>query len=91
VTTLVALFGVVLPAFTLGFELTLRWCSTELFDPVPTLVHRVLVGVVPVANLLALDGRGGHWTDVSAWYWSALLGSSEGPWWALTVAENAQP
>ena len=35
------------------------------------------------------DGRGGQWTDVSAWYWSALMGRSEGPWWAFTLAENA--
>jgi hypothetical protein len=30
---------------------------------------------------------GGEWTDVSAWYWSAALGRSEGPWWAYTIAE----
>lgn len=44
-----------------------------------------------VVREAVMDGRGGHWTDVSAWYWSALLGGSEGPWWALTVAENARP
>jgi hypothetical protein len=33
------------------------------------------------------DGRTGGWSDVSAWYWSAALGSSEGPWWAVTVFE----
>jgi hypothetical protein len=53
VTVLVALFGVALPAFTLGFELHLRWCTTELFDPVPTVVHGILIGGVPAANLLA--------------------------------------
>ncbi len=35
------------------------------------------------------DDTGGRWTDVSAWYWGALLGRSEGPWWAFTVAEHA--
>lgn len=25
------------------------------------------------------------WTDVSAWYWSALLQKSKGPWWAVTI------
>lgn len=54
VTVVVALFGVALPAFTLGFELTQRWCTSELFNPVPTVVHMILVGGVPVANLLAL-------------------------------------
>ncbi len=53
VTVVVALFGVVLPAFTLGFELYTRWCTTELFDPVPTIVHGILIGGVPAANLLA--------------------------------------
>ncbi|WP_205525600.1 hypothetical protein [Pyxidicoccus trucidator] len=35
------------------------------------------------------DGAGGRWTDASAWYWSALLGRTSGPWWAVTVAERA--
>lgn len=29
---------------------------------------------------------GESWTDVSAWYWSAV--SENGPWWAFTVAEK---
>lgn len=29
---------------------------------------------------------GETWTDVSAWYWSAL--SHDGPWWAITIAEK---
>jgi len=29
------------------------------------------------------DRAGGRWTDVSAWYWSALFGGA-GPWWAVT-------
>ena len=35
------------------------------------------------------DHRGGEWTDVSAWYWSVLLGQTTGPWLAITVAESA--
>jgi len=27
------------------------------------------------------------WSDVSGWYWAALLEPSAGPWWAATVAE----
>lgn len=34
------------------------------------------------------DGQNGAWTDVSAWYWAALLGRTHGPWWAVTVAER---
>ncbi|MCI0665355.1 MAG: hypothetical protein L0220_30200 [Acidobacteria bacterium] len=28
-----------------------------------------------------------NWTDVSSWYWSAMLGRSCGPWWVVTIAE----
>ena len=33
-------------------------------------------------------GGGEAFTDASSWYWSALLGRSEGPWWAWTVVEE---
>jgi hypothetical protein len=33
------------------------------------------------------DESGKYWTDVSAWYWAALLGQTDGPWWAYTVVE----
>ena len=33
------------------------------------------------------DNAGGEWTDVSAWYWSAL-NEAGGEWWAVTVAER---
>ena len=31
---------------------------------------------------------GDTWTDVSAWYWSALRYQGNGSWWAITVAEK---
>jgi exosortase/archaeosortase family protein len=31
------------------------------------------------------------WTDVSTWYWQALLGKTRGPWWAVTVTERGEP
>jgi hypothetical protein len=31
------------------------------------------------------DRKGGAWTDVSSWYWAAILGRTERPWYALTV------
>ncbi len=34
------------------------------------------------------DRAGNEWTDVSFWYWAALLGKTTGPWWAITVAER---
>ncbi|MDH5327049.1 MAG: hypothetical protein OEZ68_12920 [Gammaproteobacteria bacterium] len=34
------------------------------------------------------DAQGRQWTDVSAWYWDALLAQSHGPWWSVTVATH---
>jgi hypothetical protein len=36
-----------------------------------------------------VDSVGREWTDVSAWFWSAALGQSLGPWWAITIFEPA--
>jgi hypothetical protein len=33
------------------------------------------------------DGQQRSWSDVSSWYWAAMLQRTEGPWWAMTVAE----
>lgn len=33
------------------------------------------------------DENGNSWTDVSSWYWSAVLNQTKGPWWALSVAQ----
>lgn len=33
-----------------------------------------------------VDANGQGFTDASAWYWSAALGQSTGPWQAMTVA-----
>jgi hypothetical protein len=32
------------------------------------------------------DQEGGRWTDVSAWYWAALLQQSNGPWLVTTAS-----
>lgn len=34
------------------------------------------------------DTRGEAWTDVSSWYWAAILGRTEGPWYAVTVVST---
>ncbi len=31
------------------------------------------------------DAQGQSWTDVSSWYWAAMLGRTGRPWYALTV------
>lgn len=56
VTVLLVLFGVLLPIATLIFELHTNICAEELFDPVPTLLHIVLVAFVPFTlTLTAID------------------------------------
>lgn len=35
-----------------------------------------------------VDADGERWTDVSAWYWAAVRGETQGPWWAITVATS---
>lgn len=42
--------GVLLPAFTLCFELWTKLCAMEFFDPVPSLWHVLVVALVPLAN-----------------------------------------
>jgi len=36
-----------------------------------------------------VDADGQVFTDASAWYWSAILGRTRGPWFAVTRASNA--
>jgi len=38
-----------------------------------------------------VDSTGREWTDVSAWFWAAVLGRSAGPWWAVTILEPTEP
>lgn len=35
------------------------------------------------------DDAGNTWSDVSAWYWTALFNSSRAPWWSVVVAEKS--
>lgn len=37
-------------------------------------------------RIFSADGK--SWTDVSAWYWNALMNKSAPPWTAITVAEQ---
>lgn len=46
--------GILLPAFTLGFEAMTRISSESFFNPVPTVFHGVLIASVPLSNLLML-------------------------------------
>lgn len=42
--------GILLPVITLIAELGWKLCSTQLFDPIPTLWHVLIVSIVPMAN-----------------------------------------
>jgi hypothetical protein len=37
------------------------------------------------------DAAGRTWPDPSSWYWPALAGSSQGPWWSTTIVETQPP
>jgi hypothetical protein len=39
---------------------------------------------------LIFDDHGSNWSTASSWYWAVLLGKTEGPWWAVTIAERPQ-
>jgi hypothetical protein len=47
------IFGVFLPAVTLGIELVTGFCAKNIFDPIPTWGHVFLVALVPIMNALA--------------------------------------
>lgn len=32
------------------------------------------------------DAAGQNFTDLSSWYWAALLGRTRGPWWSVVIA-----
>jgi hypothetical protein len=34
------------------------------------------------------DQQGNTWSDVSAWYWSAMFNPKNGDWWSYVVAES---
>ncbi|MCH6259149.1 exosortase/archaeosortase family protein [Puniceicoccaceae bacterium K14] len=36
-------------------------------------------------RIVSSDGM--SWTDTSSWYWSAILGQSQGPWYSVTIVK----
>ena len=52
--TLLWIFGVLLPLGTLLFEWTTRACAAELLDPAPTVLHALLIALVPATHAIAL-------------------------------------
>ena len=63
---LLILTGVILPSVAILIEITTRICAKEIFDPLPTGWHKILVIATPLANLLViyellLHGAEIHW------------------------------
>jgi hypothetical protein len=46
------ILGVIVPASVVVIEFTTRMCAQEFFDPIPTILHTLLVSFVPFANLV---------------------------------------
>jgi hypothetical protein len=42
-----SIFGVFLPALALGFEIVTGWSDAIYVNPIPTVMHAILVGMVP--------------------------------------------
>lgn len=73
----------------LGYAITPRPSGREADGTTWHRFHAERGGTALRVSEAISDGAGGRWTDTSAWYWSALLGGTPGPWWAVTVAERA--
>lgn len=69
------LFGLVLPAVALGFELVTGFCRDAFFDPIPSWGHIVLVAMVPLANLVIWWATRRRW-DAQPWALGAASGAS---------------
>jgi len=54
----ILIFGIILPLLTLGIELTTALCASVFFDPIPTIMHVLLVAAVPLANWWIWDAVG---------------------------------
>lgn len=68
---LLLIAGVVLPAVTLMIEGATGMCAGAFFDPMPTVLHGLLVAMVPVANLLAwLALRRGETARIRSLIWA---------------------
>ena len=50
----ILLAGVILPAFTLAYEAYTQASAQSFFDPIPSLLHGLLIALVPLANACVL-------------------------------------
>ncbi len=67
----------------LGYDITYKPLETDMNG-----VRRSCFGAAKDGKSLAVkeriyDDAGGNWTDISSWYWAALLGKTHGPWWSI--------
>jgi exosortase len=67
----------------LGYDITYKPLETDMNG-----VRRSCFGAAKDGKSFAVkeriyDDAGGNWTDISSWYWAALLGKTHGPWWSI--------
>src|SRR5436190_2990422 len=65
----VLFFGVIQPLATLIIELSTHICAGTLFDPLPTWLHVLLIGSVPVANAYGWYCLRAQNRTVPQWLW----------------------
>jgi hypothetical protein len=84
------LAGIVLPLIALGVELGSKMCATELFDPIPTLWHLLLVGFVPVANIfLVWSIYNERWERLTLMGWASGLAAAVSLFYSIIFAPLA--
>lgn len=73
----ILLAGVLLPAFTLGFEVFTQASGQSFIDPIPSVFHGFLIALVPLANawvLLELARPGSRYRTAMAWLHAIAMG-----------------
>ena len=86
VSSLYALFGVLLPLATLLFEVRERLCAAEIFDPIPTWFHLGAILLVPVAVLAGLVRFHGSDPVPTAWQrWLVAIATGVAAHYALIL------
>lgn len=76
-------WGVLLPLFTIGFELVTRMCAEALFDPIPSLAHLAVITSVPLLNLKLWIMKRREQTAGRGWIFAAGVTTAVGFCYAL--------
>lgn len=77
------LAGVLLPLFTIGFEMITRMCAETLFDPIPSLAHLAVITAVPLLNLKLWIMRRREQSVGRGWLFAAGAAAAVGACYSL--------